>query len=125
MSLSSTTSNTAQPVQEQDPGQEHEQQFVYDGHVPFPDDVPAPPRDRGARMYVSVTAAIVVLPFVVLGLAGWLLWGRLIHPVDIVVAVVFYTVTCLGVTVGFHRGLTHGGYRAVRPLRIALAIAGS
>ncbi|WP_240634406.1 MULTISPECIES: hypothetical protein [Streptomyces] len=27
--------------------------------------------------------------------------------------------------VGFHRGLTHGGYRAVCPVRIALAVAGS
>ncbi|MFC9844025.1 acyl-CoA desaturase [Streptomyces sp. NPDC060223] len=125
MSLSSTTSNAALPVQKQDPGQEHEQEFVYDGQAPFPDEPPAPPRGGGERMYVSVTAAIVVLPLVAIGLAGWLLWGRLIHPVDIVLAVVFYTVTCLGVTVGFHRGLTHSGYRAVRPLRIALAIAGS
>lgn len=28
-------------------------------------------------------------------------------------------------TVGFHRGLTHGGYRAIRPVHIALAVAGS
>ncbi|WNF66038.1 hypothetical protein [Streptomyces violaceus] len=67
---------------------------------------------------------IVVLPFVALGLAGWLLWGSLIHPGDIVIALVLYTITGLGVTVGFHRGLTHGGYRAVRPVRIALAVAG-
>jgi stearoyl-CoA desaturase (Delta-9 desaturase) len=42
-----------------------------------------------------------------------------------VLAAVLYTITGLGVTVGFHRGLTHGGYRAVRPVRIALAVAGS
>jgi len=30
-----------------------------------------------------------------------------------------YTITGLGVTVGFHRGLTHGSHRAVRPVRIA------
>lgn len=58
-------------------------------------------------------------------LLGRLLWGSLIHPADIVLAAVLYTITGLGVTVGFHRGLTHGGYRAVRPLRIALAVAGS
>ena len=98
----------------------------YDGTAPFPpDEGPAPVRDSGDRIYVGVTAAIVVLPFVGLGLAGWLLWGRLIHPVDIVLAAVLYTVTGLGVTVGFHRGLTHGSYRAVRPVRIALAVAGS
>jgi len=99
---------------------------AYDGTSPFPrDDGPAPPRGGGERLFVTVTALIVVLPFVALGLAGWLLWGRLIHPADIVLAAVLYTITCLGVTVGFHRGLTHGGYRAVRPVRIALAVAGS
>lgn len=51
--------------------------------------------------------------------------GSLIHPADILLALVLYTVTGLGVTVGFHRGLTHGSYRAVRPVRIALAVAGS
>ncbi|WP_443052457.1 hypothetical protein [Streptomyces sp. NBC_00299] len=49
---------------------------------------------------------IVVLPFVALGLLGRLLWGSLIHPADIVLAAVLYTITGLGVTVGFHRGLT-------------------
>ncbi|MFF6990866.1 fatty acid desaturase [Streptomyces sp. NPDC010273] len=98
----------------------------YDGTSPFPPDQgPAPVRSSGDRIYVGITAAIVVLPFVGLGLAGWLLWGRLIHPVDIVLAAVLYTVTGLGVTVGFHRGLTHGSYRAIRPVRIALAVAGS
>ncbi|MGH1551228.1 acyl-CoA desaturase [Streptomyces sp. L7] len=98
---------------------------AYDGTSPFPENGPPPVRDGAARIYVSITAAIVVLPFVGLGLAGWLLWGRLIHPVGIVLAVVLYTITGLGVTVGFHRRLTHGSYRADRPLRIALAVAGS
>jgi stearoyl-CoA desaturase (delta-9 desaturase) len=46
----------------------------YDGTSPFPsDEGPTPARDSGERIYVSVTAAIVVLPFVALGLVGWLL----------------------------------------------------
>ncbi|MFC9506243.1 acyl-CoA desaturase [Streptomyces sp. NPDC057002] len=98
---------------------------IYDGPPPFPADGPAPARDGGERLYVAVTGVIVVLPFVAIGLAGRLLRGSLIHPVDIVLALVLYTVTGLGVTVGFHRGLTHGGYRAVRPVRIALAVADS
>jgi stearoyl-CoA desaturase (delta-9 desaturase) len=36
-----------------------------------------------------------------------------------------YTVACLGVTVGFHRFFTHGSFKAKRPLKIALAVAGS
>lgn len=97
----------------------------YDGTSPFPPDGPVPARSGGERLYVAVTTVIVVLPFLAIGLAGWLLWGSLIHPADIVLALVLYTITGLGVTVGFHRGLTHGGYRAVRPVRIALAVAGS
>ncbi|MGD6744683.1 acyl-CoA desaturase [Streptomyces sp. BH106] len=97
----------------------------YDGNSPFPPDGSPPARDGGERLYVTVTAVIVVLPFVGLGAAGWLLWGRLIHPADIVLGLALYVLTGLGVTVGFHRGLTHGSYRAVRPVRIALAVAGS
>ncbi|WP_406123857.1 acyl-CoA desaturase [Streptomyces sp. NBC_00989] len=120
MSIISTPSSTGIPAGTDPPPP------PYDGTSPFPpDEGPAPVRDSGDRIYVGVTAAIVVLPFVGLGLAGWLLWGRLIHPVDVVLAAVLYTVTGLGVTVGFHRGLTHGSYRAVRPVRVALAVAGS
>jgi stearoyl-CoA desaturase (Delta-9 desaturase) len=34
-------------------------------------------------------------------------------------------VSGLGVTVGFHRLFTHGSFKAARPLRVALAVAGS
>lgn len=61
----------------------------------------SPPRNSaalrgGERLYVTVTAVIVVAPFLALGLAGWLLWGSLIHPADILLALVLYTVTGLG-----------------------------
>jgi stearoyl-CoA desaturase (delta-9 desaturase) len=39
--------------------------------------------------------------------------------------VIFYLVSGFGVTVGFHRYLTHGSFKAVRWLRIALTSAGS
>ncbi|MFI0240481.1 acyl-CoA desaturase [Streptomyces sp. NPDC016845] len=97
----------------------------YDGASPFPPDGPARRRGGGERVYVTVTAVIVVLPFLALGVSGWLLWGRLISTVDIVLFAVFYVLSGLGVTVGFHRGLTHGSYQAVRPLRTVLAVAGS
>ncbi|QEU97454.1 acyl-CoA desaturase [Streptomyces kanamyceticus] len=99
---------------------------AYDGSAPFPaDDGPATARSGGERLYVAITGAIVALPFLALGLAVWLLWGSLIHPADVALALILYTVTGLGITVGFHRGLTHGGYTAARPVRIALAVAGS
>ncbi|MGP9019933.1 acyl-CoA desaturase [Streptomyces sp. BR1] len=97
----------------------------YDETAPFPHDSPKPVRSRGERLSVAVTGAIVVVPFLALGVGGPLLWGSLIHSADVLLALGLYTVTGLGVTVGFHRGLTHGGYTAVRPVRIALAVAGS
>ena len=36
-----------------------------------------------------------------------------------------YAIAGHGITVGFHRYFTHGSFKAKRPLRIALAIAGS
>ena len=36
-----------------------------------------------------------------------------------------YYIGCHGITIGFHRYFTHGSFKAKRPLRIALAVAGS
>jgi len=37
----------------------------------------------------------------------------------------FYVFTGLGITVGFHRYLTHGAFKAKRPLKIMLTLAGT
>jgi len=69
--------------------------------------------------------AFVVLPFVALIAAIPLAWGGWLTWADIVIAVAWYLVSGLGVTVGFHRYLTHGSFKAKRWLRVALAVAGS
>jgi stearoyl-CoA desaturase (delta-9 desaturase) len=66
-----------------------------------------------------------VVPAVALVGAVPLAWGWGLGWVDIGLAVFFYTFTCLGVTVGFHRYFTHGAFKANRALRIALAMTGS
>jgi len=43
----------------------------------------------------------------------------------VVLSAVFYAISGHGITVGFHRYFTHGSFKTGRPLRIALAIAGS
>ncbi len=96
----------------------------YDGLAPFPSR-DQPPGTAGGRARASVTAAIVTAPFCGLAAAMWLAWGHGLSLADILLAVAFYLVTGLGVTVGFHRLLTHRAFTARRPLRIALAIAGS
>jgi stearoyl-CoA desaturase (delta-9 desaturase) len=96
----------------------------YDGTTPFPggDD---PPATAGGRARAGVTAALVVIPFGGLAAAVWLSWGHGLGLTDLLLAVAFYVLTGLGVTVGFHRLLTHRAFIAARPLRTALAIAGS
>jgi stearoyl-CoA desaturase (delta-9 desaturase) len=68
--------------------------------------------------------AFLIIPFLALLAAVPLVWGWGIGWADLTVAAVFYTVSTLGVTVGYHRYFTHGAFKARRPLRIALAVAG-
>jgi stearoyl-CoA desaturase (delta-9 desaturase) len=67
----------------------------------------------------------VILPLVALVAAVPLAWGWGLTWVDVGIAAVFYVVSGLGVTVGYHRYFTHGSFKAKRPLRIALGLAGS
>jgi stearoyl-CoA desaturase (delta-9 desaturase) len=71
------------------------------------------------------TYFFILGPFVALIAAVPLTWGWGLGWVDIALAAVFYTITCLGVTVGFHRYFTHRSFKATRPMRVALAIVGS
>jgi stearoyl-CoA desaturase (delta-9 desaturase) len=69
--------------------------------------------------------SFVVIPFAALIAAVPVAWGGWLSWTDVTLALVFYMVSGLGVTIGFHRYLTHGSFKAKRPLRIALSIAGS
>jgi stearoyl-CoA desaturase (Delta-9 desaturase) len=69
--------------------------------------------------------AFVIVPFLAVLAAVPVAWGWGIGWTDVVLFVVFYYVSGLGITVGYHRLFTHGSFRANRPLRIALAVAGS
>jgi Fatty-acid desaturase len=69
--------------------------------------------------------AFVVVPFLAFLAAVPVAWGWGLGWTDVVLLVVFYSIGVGGVTVGFHRLFTHGSFKANRPLRDALAIAGS
>jgi len=69
--------------------------------------------------------AYVVLPFLAVLAAVPVAWGWGMSWTDVVIAVTFYLVSGLGITVGFHRYFTHGSFKARRGLRIALAVAGT
>jgi stearoyl-CoA desaturase (delta-9 desaturase) len=73
----------------------------------------------------ALVVAFMVLPLLALAAAVPLAWGWGLSWLDVGLAVAFYMLSGLGVTVGFHRYFTHGSFKAKRPLRIALAVAGS
>jgi stearoyl-CoA desaturase (Delta-9 desaturase) len=72
-----------------------------------------------------ITAVVTVTPFLALIAVGWQTWADLLHWSDIAVFVIMYLATGLGVTVGFHRYLTHRSFATSRPMRAVLAILGS
>lgn len=76
-------------------------------------------------LQAALTGVIVAGPLVALAIELVVLWGRAVHLRDVLLTVGLFLVTGHGVTVGFHRMLTHGSFRANRPLKIALALAGS
>lgn len=73
----------------------------------------------------ALIAVFTIGPLLALLAAVPFAWGWGLGWTDVALAVVFYGVTGLGVTVGFHRHFTHRAFKAIRPLRIALAVAGS
>ena len=72
-----------------------------------------------------VTVAIVVGPAVALAVIIPWLWGHAIDLTDVLIALVLYTLTGFGITIGFHRLFTHRSFTPRRPLKIALAVLGS
>ncbi|WIX84117.1 acyl-CoA desaturase [Amycolatopsis carbonis] len=73
----------------------------------------------------SLIKVFVVVPLLALVTAVPFAWGWGLGWIDLALAAGFYVLTCLGVTIGFHRYFTHGAFKARRGLRIALAVAGS
>jgi stearoyl-CoA desaturase (delta-9 desaturase) len=72
-----------------------------------------------------ITGAVTVIPFLALAAACWQAWADLLRWSDVAVFGIMYLATGLGVTVGFHRHLTHRSFATSRPLRAVLAVLGS
>ena len=78
--------------------------------------------ERRDRVIAGIVTAVPILS---LFFVGWQLWASLLGWNDIFVFLVLYVLTGFGVTVGFHRLLTHRAFKTTRPIRAALAILGS
>ncbi len=67
---------------------------------------------------------IVVLPLVGFAVAVVLLWNRYVFATDLLLLAAMYTVTVLGIGIGYHRMLTHNGFKAPSWLRGLILICG-
>lgn len=74
--------------------------------------------EKGANLFV------VIVPFIAFIAAVVLLWNRLVDTSDLVIFFVMYCAAGLGVTIGFHRLLTHRAFQTHKPLRYFWAILG-
>ena len=92
--------------------------------------VPTPrPQDvqpvHNENLHRTITGLVTLLPMLCLGLAAWQAWDGLLHLRDLIVFLIVYVLTGLGVTVGFHRLLTHRSFKAPPLVRGVLAALGS
>jgi stearoyl-CoA desaturase (delta-9 desaturase) len=79
---------------------------------------------RGTAEDIAVKLFVTV-PLLALLTAIPLAWGWGLGWTDLGLAIGFFVVSGLGVTVGYHRLFTHGSFKAKRPLRVILALCGS
>lgn len=77
------------------------------------------------RTEKAVNLGAVVVPFLATILAIVLLWNSVVSATDLIIAAVMYAFTAIGITVGFHRLLTHRSFQTSKPLEYTFAVLGS
>jgi stearoyl-CoA desaturase (Delta-9 desaturase) len=76
------------------------------------------------RLERNVNIAAVVLPFLGVIAGGIVLWDSFLSPLDLAIMAVMYMGTAIGITVGFHRLLTHRAFQTHAWMRYTLAVLG-
>ena len=76
-------------------------------------------------LYKAIILVVVVGPLVATVYAIALLWQRAVHPIDIALLVSMYTLTALGVTIGYHRMLTHRSFQPHPVIKFLFLVLGS
>jgi len=89
---------------------------------------PVSPATHGGGMSRTeriVNIAGVLLPFVGFVVAVTLLWGRGVDAIDLAILVAMYIPVGFGVTIGYHRMLTHRSFQTYKPIEYGFAVLGS
>ena len=77
------------------------------------------------RLEKGANLGAVAIPFAATLAAVVLLWNRLVSPADLAIAAAMYLLTAVGITVGFHRLLTHRSFQTSKPIEYTFAVLGS
>jgi stearoyl-CoA desaturase (delta-9 desaturase) len=72
-----------------------------------------------------ITGLLTFIPFALLFLAAWQTWNEALKPSDLIVFAIVYFLTGFGITIGFHRLLTHRSFKTHPWLRGVFAALGS
>ena len=78
-----------------------------------------------SRAAKSINLVAVLIPFAAFLAAIVTFWNRAVGPTDLALLAGMYLATGLGITVGYHRLLTHKAFQTRRPIRYLLVILGS
>lgn len=89
--------------------------------LPIPEMLP----DRAPLLARIATLTVIILPILGLAATPFLLWGWGFGWVELGLLIGMYVLTALGVTVGFHRLLTHRSFETHTVVRFILAVLGS
>src|SRR5262245_48491909 len=90
--------------------------------APIPEFEPEP-RSATQRAAVAIFTGVPMAALLAAIPVAWV-WG-LLNWQAILIGIVFYLFSGLGIAMGFHRFFTHGSFKSKRAFKIALAVAGS
>jgi stearoyl-CoA desaturase (delta-9 desaturase) len=90
-----------------------------------PSTAPEPDLPPVKPVQAALTLLVVVGPLVALTGAVVRLWGHGVGVRELLIGAAIYAVAGHGVTIGYHRLFAHRAFKANRPLKIALGLAGS
>ena len=77
------------------------------------------------RLERNVNVAAVLIPPLGIAVSVPLLWGSALHMRDVLIGLMLYLITGFGVTIGYHRLLTHRAFATSRAMERGLALAGA
>ena len=81
--------------------------------------------DEMGRLEKGINLGAVILPFAATIAAIALLWNSAVSAADLAIAAAMYLATAVGITVGFHRLLTHRSFQTSKPVEYVFAVLGS